>query len=353
MLVGVTCLARGGRGACQRVAYDSGNGFLGVMDVMMEILRHLEGKKVRRKGFTLIELLVVMAIIGILAALLMPALARAREAARRTSCLNNVKEFGTAMAVYMNDHEEHLPATYNALFAHHDPGAYDSLVGLYPTYVSSSQLYWCPSDTTDEKPVPRVTIGSKTGDCAYGQAIYYDDMKDFFWPERELCATAYGMLAASQMSYASVGEIALSRTEKAMAGDLRILADNDDEGTDCSPYTSCYCHEKRAGQHGTCPQWVYEGGITYQGYWYSIYEYYYVGGLEAEDNHMDDGVNVLYYDTHAAFDARRWPSPIGMLTMLELDSDRWNLLLADGVSYMSKLCWDDSTPAVVVYCYVP
>src|SRR6059058_3980186 len=64
----------------------------------------------RRRGFTLIELLVVIAIIAILAAILFPVFAQAREKARQSACLSNCKQMGTAVMMYAQDYDETLPA---------------------------------------------------------------------------------------------------------------------------------------------------------------------------------------------------------------------------------------------------
>jgi len=90
----------------------------------------------RRRGFTLIELLVVIAIIAILAAILFPVFAKAREAARKTACLNNGKQIGTGIMMYTQDYDETFPTA--------DYGGY---VAQIQPYVKNIALWRCPSQS--------------------------------------------------------------------------------------------------------------------------------------------------------------------------------------------------------------
>ena len=94
----------------------------------------------RRAGFTLIELLVVIAVIAILAAILFPVFARARENARRSSCQSNLKQVGIAMMQYLQDNDERY------MVADHEgtPPAYPWFAPLQP-YIKSEQVFRCPS----------------------------------------------------------------------------------------------------------------------------------------------------------------------------------------------------------------
>ncbi len=101
-----------------------------------------------RRGFTLIELLVVIAIIAILAAILFPVFAQARDKARATQCLSNDKQIGLGLMQYAQDYDETFPAsrfttTPNDTGGRHSPWT----VSIYP-YVKNAPVFTCPSDST-------------------------------------------------------------------------------------------------------------------------------------------------------------------------------------------------------------
>ena len=109
----------------------------------------------RRRGFTLIELLVVIAIIAILAAILFPVFAKAREKARQSSCLANAKQVGLGMLMYAQDYDESLPL--NTRLAATGGWWYSR---VYP-YVKNTQVMQCPSK------VPHINATPTGADIPY------------------------------------------------------------------------------------------------------------------------------------------------------------------------------------------
>jgi prepilin-type N-terminal cleavage/methylation domain-containing protein/prepilin-type processing-associated H-X9-DG protein len=112
--------------------------------------------EMKRKAFTLIELLVVIAIIAILAAILFPVFATAREKARQTSCASNLKQLGLGFAQYIEDYDEYYPLGNGVSGLYTGNGWAGQ---IYP-YVKSTGVYKCPDDPTQP-----VAAGTNTNAC--------------------------------------------------------------------------------------------------------------------------------------------------------------------------------------------
>jgi len=151
----------------------------------------------RLHGFTLIELLVVMGIIAILAAMLFPVFARAREAARKTTCLSNLRQLGMASHMYSQDWDNWLPCDY---YACNSSTTHMRLVRQILPYTRNMQILYCPSSWKVQRWMPDFapTEDNKTaGNIGY-YCFSYDQIPSTVDPPKPSYSTwvSWGFLRA-------------------------------------------------------------------------------------------------------------------------------------------------------------
>lgn len=136
-----------------------------------------------RKGFTLIELLVVIAIIAILAAILFPVFAQAKEAAKKTSCSLNSNQINKGLLLYTSDNDDTYPSAYyyrndNGSAPVGGIGGYVHWTGMIMPYVKSEAVFVCPSDVTKGLAPTNFTPGNEGHGAPQGQGAQFPAIQD-------------------------------------------------------------------------------------------------------------------------------------------------------------------------------
>ena len=172
-----------------------------------------------KRAFTLIELLVVIAIIAILAAILFPVFAQAKEAAKKTSCLSNDKQMGTALFLYAGDNEDTLCQTSWENDAAHPYQVHWTF--LMQPYIKNWDMFRCPSDSTPIKP----KVSCPNGDADLGKMPMVCDWmatKGYSYIPNYNAMPAHDWIPTSLTNYASPADTIMV-TEKR---DTKDLADS-------------------------------------------------------------------------------------------------------------------------------
>lgn len=196
----------------------------------------------KRKGFTLIELLVVIAIIAILAAILFPVFSRARESARKTACLSNVRQIGTGLMMYLQDWDECYPvASFVEAVSNWRGDVSYWLSGVYP-YVKNVGVFSCPSQNSGHcicfPAITRLPEFKDPNGCPTGKVNYgYSEPISYQVPPLNISRlkdpVSTIVIADSPCEY--LGDYHFVWTQDPRRSFLRRIAFKDNWGCGCPP----------------------------------------------------------------------------------------------------------------------
>lgn len=248
-----------------------------------------------QRGFTLIELLVVIAIIAILAAILFPVFAQAREKARQATCASNFKQIGLALMMYTQDYDETYPeAIFNARSGWY---LWSSALCIQP-YLKSTQVYQCPDDQFVHQTYQQFRLPSNR------PPVGMSYLPNAIAPEYGMFGVSNPQGLFSYGGYAGGARAAVTQASIAYPSNLFALLEGYREWYGnwwgCNPWLN--------NEVDWCYNWSqFHGGIT-QEWQIDAFTWWKSKSLLNAWRKHGGGSNVLYADTHV-----KWIRPSAML----------------------------------------